>query len=73
MAGSTDQGGSSRITLSLFGVVVNSTELAPMVLAAQEGEVGSDGAGRANPAVVFVPIQPPLDSLRATFGVRPSP
>lgn len=54
-------------------MVVNSSELAPMVLAAQEGEVGSKGAGRANPAVVFVPIQPPLYSFSATFGMRPSP
>ena len=54
-------------------MVVNSSELAPMVLAAQKGEVGSDGAGRANPAVVFVPVQPRLYSVSATFGMRQSP
>lgn len=50
--------------MSLFGVVVNSSELAPTVLAAQEGAVGSDGAGRANPAVVFEPVRPPLLTQR---------
>lgn len=71
--GSTDQGGSSWVTSSPFGMVVNSSELAPVVLAAQKGEVGSDGAGRANPAVVFVPVQPRLYSVSATFGMRQSP
>ena len=55
-----DQRGSCHVTLSLFRTVVNPSELVLMPVAAREGGVGPDEAGRANTAAVFVPTRPSL-------------